>query len=355
MNKFEFGSDFHYIKPATGTRENTLALLYPSAQYYALGRHCLLQILQSNSWSRIWVPNYYCFEVIEYIKENSTIEICFYEIDPMAPINIDELKKNTFEAKDVILVVNYFGLHSYNDFSEFPITVIEDHTHDILGSWATQSQADWCFASLRKCLPISEGGMVWSPAGYVLGSDNVQMNADAVFERRQLAMLLKKEYLNNNFFNKDLFRELFVETESIYENLPISGLSSFSKDYLARFDVVTFLNNKKKNFEYALSYLTNMMDDVEIMKPVFSDNSYPLSLIIRFTDKKERDQVRKELIEKRIYSAVLWPLPACCKNINSLSDQMLSIHCDSRYNTAEIHYLCVIIKDVIENVRGNCN
>lgn len=355
MNNFEFGSDFHYIKPATASSENTLALLYPSAQYYALGRHCLLQIIRSNSWSRIWIPSYYCFEVIEYIKENTTVKICFYHVDPIIPIDIDELKKNAFQAEDAILVVNYFGLHSYYDFSEFPITVIEDHTHDLLGSWATQSHADWCFASLRKCLPVSEGGMVWSPKGCVLCGDNVQTNTDNVFERRQLAMLLKKEYLNNNFFNKDLFRELFIETETIYENLPVSGLSSFSKDYLDRFDVVTFLNKKKKNFEYALSYLTNMINDVEILKPVLSNNSYPLSLIIRFTGKDERDQIRRELIKKRIYSAVLWPLPTCFKNENSLSDQMLSIHCDSRYNTAEIHYLCVIIKDVIENVRGNCN
>jgi hypothetical protein len=65
--------------------------------------------------------------------------------------------------------MNYFGLRTPPDL-ELPegVEVLEDHSHDPVSAWAEQSSADFCLASLRKTLPINDGGALWSPVGHRL-------------------------------------------------------------------------------------------------------------------------------------------------------------------------------------------
>lgn len=99
------------------------------------------------------MPEYFCYEIIDSIKKND-IEICFYNDNPLLDDDI-EISKIKFEDGDVLFRMNFFGLREFRDNSELGISVIEDHSHDLIGDWPVNSNADWCIASLRKTLPIS--------------------------------------------------------------------------------------------------------------------------------------------------------------------------------------------------------
>ena len=72
----EFGSDFHFISGFRGTG-NALNDIYPHANYYADGRQALIHLYQSQGWQRLWVPEYFCYEVIESLKQ-AGLNMVFY-------------------------------------------------------------------------------------------------------------------------------------------------------------------------------------------------------------------------------------------------------------------------------------
>ena len=165
----EFGSDFHFIQ-TDGYQDNSLSVFYPSANYYADGRQALIHLYHSQSWQRLWVPEYFCYDVIASLKK-AGLDLRFYADYPGYRDDsktLEAIQRNGyFKPYDAILRVNYFGTRSYRSIEKLNIPVVEDHTHDLIGGWAMNSHADWCIASLRKTLPIPEGGMLWSPVGFL--------------------------------------------------------------------------------------------------------------------------------------------------------------------------------------------
>ena len=87
---------------------------------------------------------------------------------------------------------------------------------------------------------------------------------------------------------------------------------------------------------------------VRIIKPE-SDGCYPFSLMLLFDDASKRERVKKRLIEKRVYPAILWDIPKSReKEVLKVSRGVLSIHCDGRYSTHDIMQLKTIIESVLE-------
>ena len=68
----EFGSDFHYIDIVTPVNHHLL----DNCIFFAYGRHPLLAVLINNKFKRVWLPEYYCYEVVDYLR-NKGIEIAF--------------------------------------------------------------------------------------------------------------------------------------------------------------------------------------------------------------------------------------------------------------------------------------
>ena len=161
----EFGSNFHYL-PVEVNAVRTIGHYHPDAVYYATGRHALIDLYRQMGWKRLWVPEYFCYEVLGSVLREG-VNVAFYTDYPT--FDEDEVVRDLpFEEGDALFRVNYFGLRSMRSNRVIKVPVVEDHTHDLIGAWACSSDADWCIASLRKTLPLAEGGMLWSPQGYRL-------------------------------------------------------------------------------------------------------------------------------------------------------------------------------------------
>ncbi len=295
----EFSSDFHSLVSQGG--RFTLRILFPMANYYADGRSALIHLYKSQCWQRLWVPEYFCNDVIESLTQ-AGLNLCFYVDYPGYTDDSKTLeaihKKGLFLPKDAVLRVNYFGTRSYRSPEKLPVAVVEDHSHDLIGEWALKSQADWCIASLCETLPIPEGGILWSPLGL-----DLPKASDA-------SCLLDKA----------------------------------SRDYLKTFDIHSWYSRKRENWEF----LSNIKKEgVKILKPE-SYGCYPFSLVLVFDDSAERDRVRKELIELQVSPDVPWDVPDP-KNgdVFKMSRRMLSIACDGRYTQDKILRLKSIIESVL--------
>lgn len=321
--------------------------MYRDAVLMADGRQCIEVLIQRNRWKRLWMPEYFCYNIIEYLQKNTGIDISFYTDYPG---NDDDkvISNLTFREGDVLLRMNYFGLRSFRSTKDIPVPVIEDHSHDLVGDWAMNSDADWCIASLRKIIPIPEGGIVWSPKNNKLIFHLVQtaINNDLA-QKRWRAMEEKGQYLRGIIDDKELFRSLYIETEEALDELDISLIDEKSRHYLESFDLGNWNITKKKNWEILSRLDSNT--GVQVVRQE-SENLTPFSLVLLFGDETNRERVRKKLIESSVYPAVLWYVPdGAHDEVRSFSKRMLSIHCDARYGENDIEELYNTINTIIRN------
>lgn len=343
----EFGSDFHKCSEGFAIGK-TLNSLFAQPLLYANGRHAIEALIRQEGWVRIWIPAYFCNEVIEHIK-GTGINVILYNDYPSSENDSDVVRSLDFKQGDVLLRVNYFGLRTFRSNSDIPIPVIEDHSHGIMTDWALRSNADWCIASLRKTLPIATGGILWSPTGkktpIVPPSSNECM--DIAIERWD-AMNLKAEYLSTSYSNiklqsqaKEEFRQKYINSERRISNLEVCGIDSISKNFLDRFDIYLWTEQKAQNWSLAIDHLDERIEILSA-KNRYGDGFYPFSLVMLMPSDNERDRMLQYLMTQNVYPAVLWRLPESSrfKEALNFSSRMLSIHCDARYNEAEIIDLC---------------
>lgn len=337
----EFGSDFHKIKYPVG---KGLPDRIFNFNYYVSGRQPLLDVIQNVGYRRVWIPSYYCGESIK-ILDRIAVEIkrypCLPTDDPDSTIDNLPLLHN-----DLLLRVNFFGLHGYQNCKKYPCDVIEDHTHNLIGEWARKSNAQWCFASVRKTLPTADGGILWSPRDSPLPEQARRTNAVAeIMSLRYSAMEAKTDYLNGLSVNKDEFLKMYKTTEGCFEAFDLSDCSAITNNVLRSIDIEAWYDLKKSNFTKLLSLLNFRYSEPVIPK---EDKSTPFSLIILFDSNQQRENARSYLIRNRVYPAILWS-DVYEKDEGSIdySKRMLSIHCDGRYSEKDMRLLAQILNTVI--------
>lgn len=339
----DFGSDFHLCKHIK--KGKSFVDIIGDANYYADGRHAIVSLINHLRLKRIWMPYYFCYEVIANIKRTG-VEVLFYDDYPIISNKI-EFNNSNFREDDALFLMNYYGLRDKRVYSNINIPIIEDHSHDLIGEWSLKSKADWCVASLRKTLPISEGGVLWSPKKHILPKKPSRtIENDYLSKKRFEAMKIKASYLNGeNLVDKDGFRKLYIETEELFDNLPISLISDDSFQIIQDLDIKWWYELKKNNWKFLANH---KYKNAKVLIPE-SDNSYPFTFVLKFDNNEIRNKFRFNLIENRIYPAILWSVPdSLDEKYSDFTDTMLSIHCDARYNLDDIKELYSKIISAIE-------
>ena len=343
----EFGSDFHFVESFNSCRAH-LTDVFRNATLLADGRQCIVALIRRNGWRRLWMPDYFCYEVIETIKEQTGIKIVLYEDSPLCEGDVEKLP---YEDGDVLLRINYFGMRDLRSNRSIPVPVIEDHSHDPFGHWALYSDADWCIASIRKSLPLPEGGMMWSPkqfrVSYKFLDSSFKSNRE-IAALRWKAMEMKAAYLRGEDVSKDEFRKLFVKTEEWFDHAEPSVIDERTKELVSRkFDVNLWFSAKRKNWVLLSSLIDKEHCDVIYAE---SESCTMFSLVLLLGSKERRDALRKELIERCVYPAVLWNVPEEASTTSKdFSQRMLSIHCDGRYSEEDIRQLANILNQALKN------
>lgn len=340
----EFGSDFQFIESYDSRRAH-LTDVFRNATLLADGRQCVVALIRQYGWKRLWMPDYFCYEVIGTIREQTGIEVILYEDSPLSEGNVENLP---FQQGDVLLRMNFFGLRNHRSNKTIPVPVIEDHSHDPFGHWALYSDADWCISSIRKILPLPEGGMMWSPKGHQL---TVELNPSEENEHiaaiRWEGMEMKAMYLKGEDIAKDEFRKRYTETEEWFDRAEPTLIDNRSKSMVSeKLDINLWQGAKRKNWKLLKRHVTK--ETCKVLEP--EDESCTMfSLVILLDSKEHRDAVRKKLIEESVYPAILWNVSEnASSEAKSFSERMLSIHCDGRYTEEDIKKLADILNRTLE-------
>jgi hypothetical protein len=341
--RWEHGSDFHLLLPDVA--EVSKHPWTDAHRLYASGRdamHALLmQGQEARGWKRLLVPSYYCQQVVESFKA-SGIDICLYEDGP----GEGHLALHTLPLQpgDVLLVVNFFGLDGSPDYQSLDrkqVEIIEDHSHDPWSDWAYASRADWCVASLRKALPLPDGGALWSPIDHRLPPQpEVNPQRSAASASRLAGMMLKMLYLEGYDVDKHDFRTLSFATEASFCEPGASGMTAWSISLMRALPVAHMRGLRRRNFNLLDEALAGM-PGLQVLHGSSDQACCPFSCVLRLDSSAQRDQLRAHLLRAQIYPAVLWPLekpavPGIPGRHLELSRRLLSLHCDIRYSDTDM-------------------
>ncbi len=358
--QWEHGSEFHWLS----FQANYQQVCHPwksDASFFGSGRDALRSLLlfgqQGRGWKRIWIPSYFCYDVVEAIS-STNIEICIYP-DSMAEEK-SCLPLGEIASKDVILLVNFFGMRNKPIFpSDLPreIEVIEDHTHDPWSVWAQTSQAEFCFASLRKTIPVPDGGVLWSPKKLAIPlQPSITKNIQEASAAKLSSMLLKSLYLKGCDIEKECFRKQAIKGENQISSGEISGMTEASKIMIDCFPLLRWRKKRQQNFRF----LVKKIKDISwCCVPKLTNNSNcPFSVVLLVDTAKRRENLLLALVKRNIYPAVLWSLEKSVTKFTipnkhlELSRKMLSLHCDMRYNNIDMQRVAEAIISLESVVSG---
>jgi hypothetical protein len=349
---WEHGSDFHLPDlPLEGCNG-----LPKDAHFYGSGRDALRALmrfgLDEHGWQVLWAPSYFCQTVLRDIRL-AGLEIRTYSDNLWH--DQDEPEEIHADRRGALMTMNPFGLRSKNrplQFDRGRVCLIEDHTHDPWSPLVINSRADYCIVSLRKTVPIPDGGAAWSPVGREMPiCPDPTRERMAASLQKHAGMVLKSLYLQGLEEDKPLFRRFLIQGELEMSAGPVSGMPAYTRAMLGHFPAEDWRRRRKVNFERLASRVESI-SGIQVLGPQGPD-AVPFAAVLIASSQALRDQLRSGLTAAGIYPAVLWDLElpevdGISVDDLSLSRRMLCLHCDARYTESDMDRVANHIKAILE-------
>ena len=331
----EIGSEFWDV-PMSSAKNSVFPV---DTKWFVSGRSALGFIISDiklrQAFNTVAVPSWCCDSMIEpFLKEG--IEVVFYSVY----VENGELVQDVSEATrcDAILVMDYFGYASAQDYSSFPGIVIRDLTHSLFSE--KYRDADYYFGSLRKWCGIWTGGFAWREASW-LSKNSIKAPDVNYLNLREQAMNEKAKYIYALQDGKEYLAK-FSQAEEMLERMSDIQYAAERDIYCAeRIDVTSIKTARRKNAEVLLEHFAS----IAIFKEI-NDKACPLFVPILVADGR-RDDLRKFLIQNEIYCPVHWPITPLHKTnekTKRLYAEELSIICDQRYTVNDMQKICQAVK-----------
>lgn len=329
----EIGSDYNKTVPDFGS-----GFVFPiNGSLVFSGRTAIEMVLKEIKGAKnALLPSYCCDSMIQPFRDMG-INVEFY------PVTYEDGLKMEIDIPphvDVLLWCNYFGFElAMPDFSRFKGLIIEDITHSLLSVRPYHFQSHYLVASLRKWEPINCGGYCAAVAG-ILHNEPTLLPPQRFLYLKTTAMTLKTEYLMKpDENNKTKIISLFKESNSWFsDSYSMLSIDQESRDYLASVDMGKQRQIRRRN---AVSLYKGLEGKVRFLFDL-NDMDCPLFVPVLL---ENRDEIRRHLINNKIYCPVHWPKPKGCES--NLYNLELSLVCDQRYDIEDMERIISVMLEVL--------
>lgn len=274
----------------------------------------------------------------------------FYKLNNDYSIDLESINTQKNEHY-IFLYADYFGRRAINDNAlenlrkQANIIFIEDRTHNLLWERQYTFKPDYIIASLRKWLPVPDGGLLWGEISKPLGNDT------SFSTTRLKAQCMRNKYLSNGDESiKTEYRRIFSTVSNIMDKDEPSRMSAYAYALAAGTDWDLVKKARRENSEALISILSSSSFIKFIQgRPGISD------LYVAFTVPK-RNEVQKRLSAKGVFNTIIWPLTdeqkQACSVAKFTEENMLAAPCDQRYSIDDMKTIGNEIVRVISDVNG---
>lgn len=317
-----------------------------------IGIRVILQMLSPTE--PFLLPSYLCESVIQPFHEIG-VPIAFYNIRPDLTIDLSDLEAKV-EKYDPsgILFIHYFGF-PINSEAKFALNqlkqriwLIEDYSHrpileeDPIGHFQV--------TSFRKYLPVPDGGLVVNYTD--LPFPVLEEPPGDFVGLRLLGKLMRYEHLHGtlkSFDTERTFLELFkVAEHELDTSRTIGKMSAISEQILSQYNIEQVIKRRRENYSALASRLTSSASYF----PLFNNLPEGASpLVFPLLIPKERDSVRRKLIEQHIFASVYWPVPPLVRSdefpvVHQLAADILCLPLDQRYTEKDMEIMAERVASV---------
>ncbi len=286
------------------------------------GRNALRYIIRAYGIREMLVPRYTCPVVFEALAEENC-KVIFYSIDEKLNPSMDidgEMKQNKF-----VLYNNYFGV--CGNVVERLIGKYTNVIVDSAQSFYSLKKGIASFYSPRKFFGLPDGGIL-----------RCDKELDDKFEEDisidRCSHLLKRYDLPATEGYPD-----FQRNDNSLIGQPIKHMSKLTQALMSN---INYSNTRKIRMENFSFLHDNLWDDNELKIDMAKDD---VPLVYPFLLKNK--ELRKKLIERRVYVATYWPeLEKYCDEGSFelyLKNYLIPIPIDQRYGLEEMKFILGII------------
>lgn len=290
------------------------------------GRNALEYILKSISpISRLWIPYFTCEVILEPLHKLQ-IPYSFYLTNEKLELkDIIQLASNEY-----LLATNYFGIKdSYirNLARIYKEQLIIDNAQ---AYFCPSIEGIKTIYSPRKFVGVPDGGIAMGVDTSQVGS----LSVDCSYER--CSHLLKRYDLGASGGYED-----FRNNSHTLVNQPMRIMSNLTKALLSNVDYSSVKEKRLNNFKY----LNNHLGDVNKLD-IPSTNYFSCPMVYPYYT--ENSELRRRLIENKIFIATYWPnVIEWCKKVSleyDLAEGILPLPVDQRYGLKEMDYILNVIQ-----------
>ena len=311
------------------------------------GRDALKAIAREYDPCCVLLPALSCDSMV-FPFERYQHKAVFYKLNPDYSIDTADLENKIASGTCLFLYMDYFGCKAITDHEletlkkkYSKLVFIEDRTHNLI--WEKQSifQPDYTIASLRKWLPIPDGGLLW-------GKTTKQLAADTTFsEIRLRAQCMRHEYFKTGNENiKAEYRKIFSTVSDFMNSDEPGAMSAYSYQKTLEADPDSLRDQRRKNAEVLSSILSPY---AELIQGASSALYVPFIV-------PNRNEIQKRLSAQGIFNTIIWPLSElqkrACDIAKRTTENMLAAPCDQRYDERDMEYIGKQIAETIKKVNG---
>jgi hypothetical protein len=334
-HRWEHGSffDSRPLPVASGSDE-----AFRGAVLFGTGRGALGAAIEhgrQRGWQRLLVPTYYCHDVTRYIEPH--VEVRMYEHGPTSAETVLRL-----DPGEVALVVEYFGARATVRVEGGEVLL--DRTHDPLAAWTYERPPSMAFASLRKTLPLADGGALWPEADSALDEAPSSAEIEAASAAMNMAMDMKAKYLVGASDDKSAYLAEHAAAEQALTNASVGTMTSSSRAQLRSLPIRELQRRRREN-------LTVFRGALEVRTDALRHHDFPAFIVLSASGRVMRDRIREELRCRDIYSAVYWPLHGVEAGADEVdfSSRMLILHADHRYSPDDMVKVAAAVGDAVSD------
>ncbi|MDX9694883.1 MAG: hypothetical protein RBT49_03745 [Bacteroidales bacterium] len=338
---------------------------YDRLLFYDSGRTALSVVLSNNyiSNNKFLLPIYSCESIIKPFKELN-IHFDYYDINLNFDLDLEIIQTRIHQEEfTAILIIDYFGFtfdkNVISKLKNFGLLVIEDISHlsviPLLFN-KYKSLSDIVFGSLRKNLPVADGGFIVKNSNFSFQQIEPEYTLHSMFKLS--SKILRGIYSESNIRNDD-FEETYLKLSAKAEHLldlsdsNLKGMSNWSLNLLKRLDLLKIYEKRRLNFKMLLIlFIDNELIDIPLInKDIDSHPEYMPYLFPILVNKKNK-LIRETLKSNSIYTSIIWESFDKKRienypNSKYISENILCLPVDDRYGSSDMMFLFKKIRSLL--------
>lgn len=281
-------------------------------------RNAIKYVIKNKIYKKVYLPFYLC-DCITNMFDECGINYQYYNIDSdFRPLINFDIKND-----EVLLIVNYFGMYSNEEILSYSnlCNIIVDNTQ----------------AFFQK--PIKDVDIVYNCRKFFGVPDGAYLNTDIDSYKYECL-----EYDMSNFRMEHIlgryeksaqeYYSYFKKNDELLSKLHIRKMSRVTQNLLRGIDYFKIKEKRQSNY----NYLHKFLKEINLLKNNEFNNLFMYPLMVN-----NGEEIRRELINNKIYIPVLWPNVLKKMPVESIeykfANDIVLIPIDQRYDIKEMEII----------------